>query len=119
MEVVAMKVSVFSPAISRQNIYIAKRPPHFLPAASNATMADMNNIITQPPKHFSRAGIKNCLRQILGNQESMAHTFWEAFQSLVYRLDKHDLDFQAVRDRLWRIEHSGGEHERRGDKECD
>ncbi len=71
-----------------------------------ATIADMNNIISsQVPKHFNRAGIEDCLRNILSNQQTMATTFWEAFQSLGYRLDKHDIAFEAVRDRLWKVEH--------------
>ena len=70
------------------------------------TIEDMKTIIdSKLPKHFTRATTGECLTRILGNQEVIARTFWEAFQSLGYRLDKHDIDFGAVRDRLWKIEH--------------
>ncbi len=80
-------------------------------SSRDATIADMNNIISSqvPPKHLNRAGIEDCLRRILSNQQSIATTFWEAFQSLGYRLDKHDMDFEIIRDRLWRIEHPKAE----------
>lgn len=67
----------------------------------------MNTIITipKPPRRYTRAEIADCLQRILNNQQSMAHTFWGAFQSLGYRLDKHDMDFGVIRDRLWKIEH--------------
>lgn len=88
--------------------YVESEVPSFLaPSSVHASEnMGMNNLIHyQIPKHFSRAAIEDSLRKITNRQEALAHTLWDIFQSLGYRLDKHDIQLDTIRDRLWKIEH--------------
>lgn len=78
----------------------------FSPALTIPSMNTFN--LPQLPKHAGRTALGQSLDVLLKKQEIFAATVWEFFNSLGYRLDRHDQDLKTVRDRIWNIEHSKG-----------
>ena len=82
------------------------------------TIPNMNTVnLSRLPKHEGRTTLGQSLDVLLKKQEIFATTVWEFFNSLGYRLDRHDQDLETVRDRIWNIEHSEGRiHEEKHEK---
>ena len=66
--------------------------------------------LPQLPHRFGHTELEKFLRQLLRNQEIFATTFWEAYVSMDYRIDKiRQEDLGKINDRLWALEHPKAE----------
>ena len=87
---------------SRQNTYSTTLP-------ASPRLPDMKTfhplVPSRLPANLSYIPTEEGLQEIARNQQILVTTMWEAFQSLGYRIDKQQIEFGKINDRLWALEH--------------